>query len=77
MKRVFILKGLDCPNCSAKIEKRSSIAGSGILGCEFNAADTDRSVRKVCGCNIGGTGRNDRSQPRAGMLKFTERLNLL
>ena len=21
MKRVFILKGLDCPNCSAKIEK--------------------------------------------------------
>lgn len=40
-----------------------SIAGSGILGCEFNAADTDRSVRKVCGCNTGGTGRNDRSQP--------------
>lgn len=24
-----------------------SIAGSGILGCEFNAADTDRSVRKA------------------------------
>ena len=21
MKRIFLLKGLDCPNCSAKIEK--------------------------------------------------------
>ncbi len=23
MKRIFLLKGLDCPNCSAKIEKKS------------------------------------------------------
>ena len=24
MKRTFLLKGLDCPNCSAKIEKEKS-----------------------------------------------------
>lgn len=47
MKRVFILKGLDCPNCSAKIEKEvgalpgveSSVVNIGITDFELPGQD--------------------------------------
>ena len=45
MKRVFILKGLDCPNCSAKIEKE---VGACCTGRElFQPPD-----RKVDSCDL-------------------------
>ena len=31
MKRIFLLKGLDCPNCSAKIEKEEKLYESGFI----------------------------------------------
>ncbi len=40
MKRIFLLKGLDCPNCFAKIEKRSRRVGwSAILSGKSDEAD--------------------------------------
>ena len=56
MKRIFLLKGLDCPNCSAKIEKEVTekvmhqfvmtpdivdLYTEGLLACDKTRADLD------------------------------------
>lgn len=44
MKRVFILKGLDCPNCSAKIEKEVGELG-GVASSTVNLMNQTLTVQ--------------------------------
>ena len=47
MKRIFLLKGLDCPNCSAKIEKEvgelDGVQSSDRKSTRLNSSHTDSS----------------------------------
>lgn len=57
MKKIFLLKGLDCPNCSAKIEKevgelkgvRSSVVNlmKQTLTIEFDSVIADTVEQKI------------------------------
>ena len=47
MKRIFLLKGLDCPNCSAKIEKEV-----GELIWDDNEKNQTVKIRKVFPINV-------------------------
>ena len=50
MKKIFLLKGLDCPNCSAKIEKEEATAFlTGIVAAtnRFSNAKTTSSTMKL------------------------------
>ena len=44
MKRIFLLKGLDCPNCSAKIEKEIGEL-DGVQSSVLNLTGY-----RICGC---------------------------
>ncbi len=49
----YSLKGLDCPNCSAKIEKRSRRIGwSAILSGKFDEADATINVAQTAADTI-------------------------
>ena len=66
MKRVFILKGLDCPNCSAKIEKEVGELG-GVASSTVNLMNQTLTVQAgtIGSCFLAGYRYHDRPQPRA------------
>ena len=67
MKRIFLLKGLDCPNCSAKIEKevgeldgvQSSVVN--LMKQNLTIRDGNWKALQVCLIDFGlGSSRNNR-----------------
>ena len=66
MKRVFILKGLDCPNCSAKIEKEVGEL-DGVTSSTVNLMNQTLTVQAGTSVATSPAGHryHDRPQPRA------------
>lgn len=49
MEHIFILKGLDCPNCSAKIEKEvGELAGVQLSSMNLMKQTLTDSGRSIC-----------------------------